>query len=59
MNSAYLQTTLFARGQLVPVEPKVKPAETRELFNAGVGGFAETAKNADPSCYAAHVNDGE
>lgn len=53
MNSAHLQTTLFARDQQTRMEPHVKSAETRELFNAGVSVIAGSAKIADPSCYDA------
>jgi hypothetical protein len=55
MNSAHLQTTLFAREQQMPVEPKVKSAKTCELFNADVSGNVGTAKSVDPTCYHAVV----
>ena len=58
MDSTYLQATLFAGARLVAADPKVKSAKTRELFNAGVIVSCETAKSADPSCYATHVNEG-
>jgi hypothetical protein len=35
----------------VPVEPKVKSAKTRELFNAGVISNVGNGKSADPTCY--------
>lgn len=51
MNSAHSQSTLFARVQQMPVDPKVKSAKTRKLFNAGVRGNAGMSKIADPTCY--------
>lgn len=56
MTQALSHSTLFARGQLVAVEPDVKSAETCGLFNAGVNELAETAKTADPSCYTTPVS---
>lgn len=34
------------------MEPDVKSAKTRELFNAGGSGNSKTGKNADPTCYS-------
>lgn len=33
------------------MEPHVKSAKARKLFNAGVRGNVRTTKSADPSCY--------
>ena len=51
MNNAHLETTSPQNVRLVPVEPHVKSAETRKLFNAGVSDWAGSAKSADPVCY--------
>ncbi len=52
MNCGHLQSTLFVRVQQIPVEPKVKSTKMHDLSLCGVRKFAETAKTADPSCYA-------
>ena len=51
MNSAHLETTSPQNARVVPVEPNVKSAGTRELFNAGMSAAAQIGKSADPSCY--------
>lgn len=51
MNCAHLETASHQNVRLVPVEPHVKSAETRDLFNAGAGTPAQIGKSADPSCY--------
>ena len=51
MMQAHLRSTSMQTVQFVPVEPHVKSAETRELFNAGVSENAGTGKSADPACY--------
>ncbi len=51
MNCAQVETTSRRDMRLVPVEPHVKSAETRELFNAGVSASARSGKSADPTCY--------
>lgn len=55
MNSAHLKMIRAGNARLVPVEPHVKSAETRKLFNVGVSASAQNGKSADPICYNAFV----
>lgn len=56
MNSAQLETTGPENARLVPVEPYVKSAETRELSLRGMSRISQNGKNADPPCYNAPVS---
>lgn len=51
MNCAQVEPTRRENARLVPVEPHVKSAKMRELFNADAGTPEQTAKSADPTCY--------
>lgn len=53
MDSQQLATIALQNALVVPVEPEVKSAKTREKSLCGVRAKAETAKSADPSCYNA------
>lgn len=57
MNCGQLETTTHENVRVVPVEPDVKSAETRKLFNAGVSGNAKDGKSVDPICYIAPVSE--
>lgn len=51
MAQGLLKPTSHKNVRVVPVDPHVKSAKPRKLFNAGVSEFAGLAKSADPSCY--------
>lgn len=51
MAQALPQSTARKNVRVVRMEPDVKSAETRKLFNAGVSGKSEPGKTTDPTCY--------
>lgn len=55
MIAQQLKVTSLKNVRVVPVEPKVKSAKTRELFKRGVRAKAKTPKTVDPLCYDACV----
>jgi len=55
MTQGLPQPTSLRNARVVRMEPDVKSAKTRELFNVGVSGKSGMEKSADPTCYDALV----